>query len=168
MLVIIGLVAWTEAAPPFLGVQSRNSLQSGLFGTSLTETQRNITDYGGSFSFLFGLDYNQNITRGSASEIAVYCALQSESPGFFTKGVSLSLDGSSVTIDGNPDSNFTFASRFEPSMQIYYFGNPAMDLDNGNHTLQVKLFLSTTEVNYIGYTAGSFMSVLLNGTFVVQ
>ena len=168
MVVIIGLVAWTETAPPFLGVQSKNSLQNGLFGTSLAETQRNITNYGGSFSFLFGLDYNQNITRGSASELAVYCVLQSESLGFFTKGVSLSLDGSSVTIDGNPDSNFTLASRSEPSMQIYYFGNPRIELNSGNHTLQVKLFLSTTEVNYIGYTGGSFMSVLLKGTFVIE
>jgi hypothetical protein len=166
-LILIGLVIWTVTSPTSLKMQSKSQLQEGLFGFSKDVVGYNISDGSGTYEFEFGLDYSQNLTSGSATKVAVYCALVNEEiTSFFTKGVALSLQSSSLSIDGKFD-NTVESSKIISNLQTYYIEIPAVSASLGNHTLQVSLLVSTIDINYIGNSAGNFHPVLLNGTFTL-
>jgi hypothetical protein len=167
-LILIGLVIWTVISPSPLPVVSQSQLQNGLFGYSKNVASYNISDGSGTYNFKFGLDYSQNLTGGSSTKVAVYCALaDKEISSFFTKGVALTLLSSSLSIDGTVDNNLIESSKVQSNLQTYYFGIPAVSTSLGNHNLQVRILVSTIDVNYIGNSAGSYQSVILNGTFTV-
>ncbi len=169
MLIVISLVVWTVTSPPPLPVESQSELQSGLFGVSKSVTGFNISDGSGTYYFKFGLDFTQNLTSGGATKIAIYCALaDQEITSFFTKGVALSLQSSTLLIDGIVDSSVTVSSKVQANLQTYYLEIPTVSFSLGNHSLQVRLLVSTIDVNYIGNSVGSYQLILLNGNFTVN
>jgi hypothetical protein len=169
ILIIAGLVVWTLISPKPLAVLSQSQLQNGLFGSSETTAGYNITDASGTYHFEFGIDYSKNLTSNSATRVAVYCALVNEQiTSFFTKGVALILQSSSFIIDGKLDSNVVVKSNMQPNLQTYYFEIQNLQASIGNDTLQVRMFLSTVDVNYIGSSVGTYQTVVLNGTFGVS
>jgi hypothetical protein len=167
-LILIGLVIWTVTSPSPLPVQSKTEVQQGLFGFSQNVAAYNVSDGSGTYNFEFGLDYTKNLTTGSPAKITVYCALVDEEiTSFFTRGVALTLQSASLSIDNKSDNTLSVSSKVFSNLQTYSFVISALSASAGNHTLQVKLLLSTLDVNYIGNSAGSYQLVLLNGSFSV-
>ncbi|MDH2900147.1 MAG: hypothetical protein PXY39_04175 [archaeon] len=167
-LIVIGLVIWTVTSPSPLPVQSKGQLQSGLFGFSKDVASYNISDGSGSYSFEFGLDYSQNLTSGSPTRIEVYCALVNQQvTSIFTRGVALALQSSSLFIDGTVDNSIDVSSKLISNLQTYSFVIPNLSSPLGNHTIQIRILVSTIDVNYIGSSTGTYQPVLLNGTFTL-
>ena len=166
--ILVGLTIWTLSSPLVLLVQTKSQLQSGLFGFSQSVASYNISEGSGAYRFEFGLDYSHNVTSGSPVKITVYCALVSQQiTSFFTKGVALVLGSSSLSIDNKFVNTVRVSSKVVSNLQTYSIVIPALSASPGNHTFLVNLFVSTVDVNYIGYSGGSFQSVMLNGTFGV-
>ncbi len=168
LAIIIGLLLWTIDSPSPLPVQSVSQLTSGLFGGSLSTVGYNITDSSGTYFFKFGLDYSAKIPNTGSSRMAIYCGLVSEhiSSGF-TKGVALSLQSSTLLIDGQSYPNVQVSSQRISGLQAFYFEIQNLALPSGNHTLKIEAFLATADVNYIGNTLGTYLTVSLNGTIDV-
>ena len=163
-LLLVGVAAWTAASPPILGVQSRAQLDSSLFSYAKSFATQNFTDGSGAYTFRFGFDYSANISQGEKVQLAIYCALTYEhisSP--FTRGVALSLQSSSLSIDGRQDAGINTGSRNEPGLQIYYIQNLNTNIPAGLHNMSARLIVSTVDVNYIGNFQGSTQVVTLNG-----
>lgn len=166
IVIAVALSAWTLSSPSVLPVHSQADLENGLFASSYTSVSYNITDGSGEYFFKFGVDYDQTILNHSATEISVYCALAGERiTSYITKGVALSLQSSSLVVDGRPFSGSTITSKLESGLQVYSFGIRNFAGPEGNHTFSVLLFVSTVDVNYIGNLPGSFQAVSLNGSF---
>ncbi len=169
LLTIISLVVWTVTSPRPLRVQSESQLQNGLFGGSETTIGYNISDPSGTYHFEFGLDYSENLTSNSATRVAVYCALVNQQiTSFFTRGVALALQSSSFLIDGAIDSSAIVKSNLQSNLETFYFEIQNFQAPVGNHTLQVRIFISTVDINYIGNSLGTYQSVVLNGSFTVS
>jgi hypothetical protein len=169
LLIVIGLAVWTFTSPSPLPIQSETQLRSGLFGYSQNVVSYNISDGTGTYDFKFGLDYSRNLTNGSPAKITVYCALVNQQiSSFFTRGVALTLQGSSLSIDGRFVNTETVSPSIDSGLQTYSFVIPTVSAISGNHhSLQVNMVVSTIDVNYIGNVGGTYQSVSLNGTFSV-
>jgi hypothetical protein len=168
-LIIIALVTWTVTSPSPLVVLSQNQLRNGIFGVSSSVENYSINDGSGTYHFEFGLDYTQNLTAGSATRVAVYSALVGEQiSSFFTRGVSLALQSSSVSINGSVDGSAIVTTKKQAGLQTFYFEIPNVPNLHSDDSLQVRILVSTIDVNYVGNTLGSYQPVLLNGTFVVS
>ena len=167
-LIVIGIVIWTVTSPSPLPVQSKGQLQGTLFGFSKDVASYNISDGSGAYYFEFGLDYSQNLTSGSPTRVEVYCALVNQQvTSLFTKGVALILQSSSLFIDGSVDNSIDVSSKVISNLQTYTFVIPDLSSPLGNHDIQIRILVSTLDVNYIGSSAGTYQPVLLNGTFTV-
>ncbi len=164
--ILIGLSFWTLSSPAAMQVQSPTQLRNGLFGAATLKVGDNITDGTGTYYFLFGLDYDQNITSGGPTRIAVYCALASEKiNSAFTKGVALILESSSILIDGRSIDNVNVSSVVQASLETYYYVFQGLSLSQGSHNLEIKITVTTVDVNYVGNALGTYQTVNLNGTF---
>ena len=167
--ILIGLFVWTVTSPPTLSVQSVSDLQNGLFGGSSSKQSYNVTDGSGTYQLAFGLQYDQNITAGSMTRIAVYIALESEKiSSSFTKGIALTLESSTLSIDGKPVSGVQITSSIQDNLQTYYFALEHAPVSSGNHSLEVGITVSTIDVNYIGSVLGNYQPVNLNGTINIS
>ncbi len=162
-LVVFGVAVWTVTSPPILGVQSEAQLGSSLFSFAKSSTVQNFTDGSGGYNFKFGLDYSANVIQGEQVQLAVYCALTAEQiSSSFTRGVALSLQSASLSLDGRQDSGVKTASKFQPGLQIFYIQNIDTNIAMGLHNVTARLILSTVDVNYIGNFQGSTQVVMLN------
>ncbi|MGI0078262.1 MAG: hypothetical protein ACRECH_01415 [Nitrososphaerales archaeon] len=164
ILVVIGLIVWTIASPPILGVQSEVQLENSLFSYSKSFATQNFTDSSGIYTFKFGLDYSANVSQGEHVQLAVYCALTYEQiTSFFTRGVGLVLQSASLSIDGRQDSGVKTSSRFQPGLQIFYIQNLNTNIATGLHNMTARLVVSNVDVNYVGNSLASTQVVLLGG-----
>lgn len=164
ILLVVGLAAWTAASPPILGVQSEARLNSSLFSFAKSFATQNFTDGSGAYTFRFGFDYSANISQGEKVQLAIYCALTYQdisSP--FTRGVALSLQSFSLSIDGRQNAGINTASRTQPGLQIYYIQNLNTNIPAGLHNMSARMIVSTVDVNYIGNLQGSTQVVTLKG-----
>jgi hypothetical protein len=167
--IIISLLIWTIESPAPLPVQSESSLTSGLFGSSSSTVGYNISDSSGTYFFKFGLDYSSPIPNGGSTRMVVYCGLVSgDITSGFTKGIALSLQSSTLLIDGQSYSDVKVSSQRISGLQAFYFEIQNLALTSGNHTIEIKTFLATADVNYIGNTLGAYLTVSLNGTLDVS
>lgn len=168
IVIIIGLLIWTIESPAPLPIQSESQLTNGLFGGSSSTVGYNISDSSGTYFFKFGLDYSSPIPIAGSTRIAVYCGLVSEDIiSGMTKGVALSLQSSTLLIDGQSYPNVKVSSQRISGLQAFYFEIQNIALPSGNHTLKIETFLATIDVNYIGNTLGTYLTASLNGTIDV-
>ncbi len=168
LLVVIGIVFWTFSAPQALKVQSQSDLRSGIFSISTSQNWLNATDGAGSYSFKFGLDYNTNVTQGSAVEIKVYGALVSEKiTSSFTRAISLTVNSASLLIDNSDDTLVQAATSLRGGIFTESFQNLDSSLPVGSHNLTIALLVSVVDLNYIGYSVGAPMAESLSGLFNV-
>lgn len=168
LAILIGLLVWTVESPAPIPVQSEAQLEKGLFGGSYSTAGYNISDSSGTYFFKFGLQYDPKIPNASSTRLAVYCGLVGEQiTSGFTKGVALSLQTSALLIDGQSYPNVQVSSQRESGLEIFYFGIQDLAVASGNHTVTVKVFLATIDVNYIGNTLGTYQTVSLNGSIDV-
>src|SRR5580704_17747523 len=77
-IILFSLVAWIAFSPAILSPQSEATLSNSLFRYTKSESIINITDGEGSYSFIFGLDYNETVSPGSSTIVVVFASLLSE------------------------------------------------------------------------------------------
>jgi hypothetical protein len=166
--VLISLALWTAYSPSTLSVQNPSELSNSLFQFAKTTRAGNATDASGSYSFLFGADYNTTFSAGVPTIVEVYATVTSEQiTSSFTKGVALQIDEAQVLIDGAQDSGVKERITESNQMLIDYLSYVQSNGALGTHTLSVRLIVSIIDVNYIGYAQGTQFLVSLNGTFVL-
>ena len=167
-ILLASLLVWTASAPAILSPQTESDLSSTLFQYTKIRNVLNVTDGEGTYSFLFGLDYNGTVSPGIPSIVEVYISLLSEqkSSGFL-KGVSLEIMSSRVLIDSQEDSGAK--SVVSNSGDIFTDRLSGVDINEtgGTHQLSIRLIVSTVDVNYIGYLGGSEEAITLNGTLTI-
>ena len=151
VLLVLGLAIWTATSPQTLEVQSPSQLQTSLLSYSKSFQELNFSDGSGSYSFRLGFDYSSNISIGSKTQLAVYCALVNEtisSP--LTKGIALGLQSSSLLVDGSRDAGVSLVSRLQAGLETFYFQNPNTNIALGMHNFTARLIISMIDVNFIG------------------
>jgi hypothetical protein len=167
-VVLISLALWTAYSPPVLSVQDSSELSNSLFQFAKNIRVVNATDVSGSYSFVFGADYNTTFTSGVPTIVEVYAALTSEQiTSSFRKGVALQIDEAQVSIDGTQDSGFKERITENNQMLIDYLSYVQAMGTPGTYSVTVRLIVSTLDINYIGYTQGTQFLVSLNGTFTL-
>jgi hypothetical protein len=165
VLVIVSLVAWTLLAPGTLSTQTSGQISRSLFQVAKTERILNITDGEGSYSFLFGLDYNESASPGVPTIIEAFASLVGEQKtSGFLKGVALQIDSSSVLIDGIQDSGVSSMISSNGDIIIDRLSGIDINETAGVHQISARLIVSTLDVNYIGYFGGSEQVLSLNGS----
>jgi hypothetical protein len=169
MIVIVAasLVAWTILSPVEMQVQSHEQLSSSILQYARSVDRIAVRDGGGSYEFELGLDYNSNETSHQPFAIIVYAFLVSEnitSP--FVRGVGLSLQGSTVLVDGIEDHTVKVRSTYSPQVASFFLTFVEVN-STGLHKLAARLILNTVDLNYIGYMAGTTDIVSLNGSIAV-
>ncbi|MGH2638151.1 MAG: hypothetical protein ACRDF4_02530 [Rhabdochlamydiaceae bacterium] len=161
------LLGWTLLSPHYMSVQDSSEISSSVFQYANDIREVNFTDAGGSYSFLFALDYNKNLTLGQPAVVAVYISLVSEKiSSLFEKGVSLKIDGAAALIDGDVAEGSGDRSTFAPNILSVFLTSVKAN-SPGAHSLSARLIVSTVDVNYVGYFSGSEQVVDLNGTIGV-
>ncbi|MCL4538338.1 MAG: hypothetical protein M1378_01825, partial [Bacteroidetes bacterium] len=99
------LAAWTLTSPATMQVQSGSMLSNSIFNYVKQVQRFNFTDGSGSYSFQFGMAYNQNATLGQPVIVDVYASLVGETiHSSFQRGVALRLQHASVLVDGTEDN----------------------------------------------------------------
>lgn len=165
IVTVISLAGWTLFSPTVLVPQSQESLSGSLFQFAKTTSQVNITDGEGSYTFLFGVDYNETVSAGIPSIVEAFVSLQYEvKTSDFLRGASLEIDSSSVLIDGHEDGGVNSMVSASGGLITDRLSNVFINETSGNHTLTVRLLVSNVDVNYIGYFPGDEELVVLNGT----
>jgi hypothetical protein len=169
IIIFLALVAWTAISPTILVPQSTTSLSESLFQYAKDKSTLNITDGEGTYSFLFGIDYNESLNPGVPTIVEVYISMQSEqkSSGFL-KGVGLQILSSRVLVDGIEDSGVTSMITTSSGIITDRLSNVDINDTSGIHELSTRLIVSTEDVNYIGYFGGSEQVISLNGTIAIQ
>jgi hypothetical protein len=168
LLIVIVILFWTLSAPQALKVQSPSDLQSGIFSISTSQNSLNATDGAGSYSFRFGVDYNTNVSQGSALEIKVYGVLVSEKiTSSFTRAISLTVNSASLLIDNSDDTSVQAVMSVRDGILTESFQNLDSSLPVGSHNLTIALLVSVVDLNYIGYSVGAPMAESLSGYFNV-
>lgn len=168
VIVLLSLVAWTAYSPITLSLQSESQLSGSLFQYAKTTKLLNVTDGEGSYSFLFGIDYNESVRSGVPTVVEVFASLVTENrASSFLKGVALEIDSSTVLIDGSEESGVTSMITKSSGILIVRLSDVDINETGGIHQLSARLIVSTTDVNYIGYLGGTELVVSLNGTISV-
>jgi hypothetical protein len=167
-IILLSLEVWTVFAPEILNPQSETSLNETLFHYAVTKSILDITDGEGSYSFLFGLDYNETASAGIPSIVLVYVSMLSEQrSSSFLKGTGLTIESANVLIDGVEVSGVRSAVSSTGSILTDRLSNVAINETGGSHQISARLLVSTVDVNYIGYFGGSEEAISLNGTINV-
>lgn len=168
VLVVLALVAWTVYSPVTLSPQSESQLSSSLFQYAKTTKLLNISDGEGSYSFLFGLDYNESARSGVPTIVEVFASLVGEDKGTsFLTGVALQIVSSNILIDGSEEFGVVSMVTRSSGILIDRLSNVEINETGGTHLLSARLIVSTVDVNYIGYFTGTDEVVSLNGTISV-
>jgi len=168
VIILISLEAWTASAPGILTPQSETSLNETLFQYAVTRSTLNITDGEGSYSFLFGLDYNESVSPGIPSIVLVYVSMLTEQKtSGFLKGTSLAIDSANVLIDGIEVLGVRSQVSSNGMILTDRLSNVAINETGGSHQITARLIVSTVDVNYIGYFGGNEEAISLNGTINV-
>ena len=145
--------------------QNDAQLAGTLFNSAINVITVNVSDSSGTFSFKFGLDVANPIQKGSASRLSIYAALTSQQiTSSFSKGISLSLETASLTLDNSLDGSIKIVTATQGNLLAYYLENINTNLPDGSHTISARLIVTTIDVNYIGFTQGSIAAVTLEGT----
>ncbi len=167
-IILFSLVAWTAFSPAILSPQSEAALSNSLFRYTKSESIVNITDGEGSYSFIFGLDYNETVSPGSPTIVVVFASLLSEQKsGGFLKGVALQVVSSSVLIDGQDETGVRSMVTTSGGIMTDRLSGVDINDTGGSNVIAARLIISTVDVNYIGYLQGSEQAVTLNGTLTI-
>jgi hypothetical protein len=167
-IVLVSLEAWTASAPQILTPQSEASLSNSLFQYTETKNIWNVSDSEGSYSFLFGMDYNQTMSPGVPSIVLIYISmLTEEKSSGFLKGTGLAIEGAKILIDGVEDAGVQSRVLSNGAVLTDRLSGVDINETGGTHQLSARLIVSTVDVNYIGYLGGSEEPVSLNGTITI-
>jgi hypothetical protein len=165
-LFLILLAVWTAYSPTILSAQSQSDISNSLFQFAKTTEVVNTSDAAGSYSFLFGMDYNSTFTSGAPTIVEVFASLTAaQISSSFTKGVGLQIDEARVLIDGAQDAGVQERVTNGKNVTIDYLSYVQANVASGTRALSVRLIASVVDVNYIGYVSGNQFLVTLNGTF---
>jgi hypothetical protein len=169
LVIIISISAWTIVSPQILSAQNSSQITSSLFQFAKATELVNISDSEGSYSFLFGIDYNNTASPGVPTIVEVFASLVTEriNSGFL-KGVGLELTHSTVLIDGVEDYGISSRSTTSGAILVERLSQIEINYTGGSHELSVHLVVSTEDVNYIGYVSGTEHEVSLNGTISIS
>jgi hypothetical protein len=168
VLLAASLASWTLLSPKYMTVQSGVEDSNSLFQYASSRQVVNFSDAGGSYGFLFGLDYNRNVSAGVPTIVEVYASLisQQKSSGFM-RGVALQVTAATVLIDGVEDEGVKIRFTSNSAILIYYLTGVQVNETEGLYSLSVRLVVSTVDVDYVGYFSGNEEVVSLNGTLSV-
>ena len=148
--------------------QSNSSLSGPLFQYASEERTINLSDSEGHYSFLFGMSFNENVSRGQTIVVQVFCSLLSQHlTSTIMRGVSLRLVSASASIDGVQAQGIKIRMTFRQNILIIYLTSVKIGQNLGQHSLSARLIISTINVNYLGYFGGPEQVVNLNGTIRV-
>ncbi|HYB04358.1 MAG TPA: hypothetical protein VED17_07845, partial [Nitrososphaerales archaeon] len=168
VIILISLEVWTASAPGILTPQSENSVSGTLFQYAVAKSTLNITDGEGSYSFLFGLDYNQSVRPGIPSIVLVYTSMLTEQKtSGFLRGTNLAIDSAKVLIDGIEVLGVKSQVFSNDMILTDRLSDVAINETAGSHQITARLIVSTVDVNYIGYFGGNEEAISLNGTINV-
>lgn len=169
LVVILSLAAWTAESPAALSPQSQASVSDSLFHFAKTTELVNVTDGEGSYSFLFGMDYNTTVTPGVPTLIEVFASLVSEQKtSAFLKGVTLDIASSDVLLNGSGDSQVTPMILKSSGIIVDRLTELAINETSGVLDLSARLIITVVDVNYIGSFSGNQQVVSLNGTISIS
>jgi hypothetical protein len=165
LILLISIASWTALSPQILSVQSSSRISSSLFQFAKVKQLVNFTNGEGSYTFLFGMDYNDSASPGVPAIVQVFAALvnQGTSSGFL-RGVGLQVSHYSVLIDGVEDDGISSRSTNNGAILIARLSQVEINQTGGSHALSVRMIVSTVDINYIGYLSGIEELVSLNGT----
>lgn len=168
VIVIVSLGTWTALSPSVLSPQSETELSGSLFRYAKSTSTLNITDGEGSYSFIFGVDYNETVTPGVPSIILVFASLLNEekSSGLL-KGVALQINNAAVLIDGVEDTGVKSMVVSNGGILSDRLSGIDINDSSGVHQISARLIVSTVDVNYIGYFSGNEEVLSLNGTITI-
>lgn len=165
ILLVGSLIAWTLSSPVPLQVQSESMLSSSILQYAKVVQRFTITDGGGSYTFAFGVAYNENVTAGEPFIVDVYALLVSSTlASGFQRGVALRLQHATVQIDGVADAGIKVRTTYSSSVASFYLTYLETNSSSGKQVITVRLILQTIDVNYIGYLSGTTQLVQLNAT----
>jgi len=169
IIIISGsILAWTILSPRILSPQSKGQLSDSLFGFVKSTSVLNVSDGEGSYSFLFGLDYNATLSPGVPTIVEVFVSLLSENKtSGFLRGVSLDFVSSTVLIDGSEDAGVKSMVTNSGSIITDRLSGVDINDTGGTHQLSARLIISTVDVNYIGFLGGNELVTSLNGTITI-
>ena len=169
LILLISLPAWTALSPQVLSVQSDSQIASSLFQFAKAKQLVNFTDGEGSYTFLFGMDYNDTAAPGVPTIVEVFASLvgQTMSSGFL-RGVGLEVTHSAILIDGVQDSGISSRTTTSGEILIERLSQVEINQTGGIHVISAHLIVSTVDVNYLGYLSGTEELVSLNGTIAIS
>lgn len=158
-------MAWTATSPVPLKPQTETMLSNSIFKYVNDTRSFNFADGSGSYTFLFGVAYNQNTTIGQPFIVDVYASLVSETiSSAFLRGVALHLQQATILVDGATENGINVRSTYSPQVASFYLSFTQINATSGTHTLTIRLILNTIDVYYIGYFTGSTQVAELNET----
>lgn len=168
VLLAASLASWTLLSPKYMTVQSNEETSSSIFQYANIRQIVNFSDGEGAYSFLFGLDYNKNVSAGVPTIVAVYASLLSQrTSSSFLRGVALQVTAATILINGVQDEGVKTRFTSNSNILIYYLTDVQVNETGGLYGLSARLVVSTVDVNYIGYFSGTEQVVSLNGTLTV-
>jgi len=168
LAIVLSLVLWTELSPPILYPQTEANLTGSIFQYAKTNATLNLADSEGTYSFLFGMDYNDSLSPGSPTIVQVFVSLSSEQRGSsFQKGVALDILSSTILIDGIEEIGVKSMVTTNGDILTDRLSGIDVNDSSGIHNLSARLIVSTVDVNYIGYFEGSEQVISLNGTLTL-
>ncbi|HXQ92451.1 MAG TPA: hypothetical protein VN739_05545 [Nitrososphaerales archaeon] len=169
LIFLISISAWTALSPQVLSVQNDSQIAGSLFQFAKAEQLVNFTDGEGSYTFLFGADYNDSAAPGVPTIVEVFASLVKESIGSgFLRGIGLQMVHSTVLIDGVGESGFVSRTTTSDSILVERLSQLEINQTSGTHMISIHMIVSTVDVNYIGYLSGTEQVVNLNGTFSIS
>ena len=168
LILLISIASWTAFSPQILSVQDSSQISSSLFQFGKVKQLVNFTDGEGSYTFLFGMDYNDSASPGVPTIVQVFASLvnQGTSSGFL-RGVGLQVSQYTVLIDGVEDEGISSRSTNNGAILESRLSQIEINQTGGTHVLSVRMIVSTVDVNYIGYLPGVEELVSLNGTISI-
>ena len=168
VLVVVSLSIWTFVSPVPMKVNSESQLSESLFQFAKSTTVANFSDAEGTYSFLFGIDYNSSVASGQETIVSVYASLTSEHLNSgFARGVALRIESATVLFDGIEDLGVKTRITYSPNILIEYLTFVKVGENSGEHLLTARLIVSTVDVNYIGFFLGTESVVSLGGNLTV-
>ncbi len=168
ILLVAVLLSWTVLSPKTLLPQTESQISESLFQVAKTTRLFNISDGEGSYSFLFGLDFNESVSPRTPTIVESFFSLVAEQKSSaFLRGVALEIVSSSVLINGIRDSGISSMVTSNGAIVIDRLSGVDINETGGDQQLSARLIVSTVDVNYIGYFGGSEQAVTLNGTISI-
>ncbi|MDA4112266.1 MAG: hypothetical protein OK439_06970 [Thaumarchaeota archaeon] len=167
-IILVSLAIWTIVSPSYLVVQDPSQISDSLFQFAKVREVVNFVDGEGTYAFLFGMDFNNTLSHGIPTIVEVFASLITQHSGSaFIKGVALEVIDANVLIDGVQNSGVNHRFTYHSNILIDYLSFVQNNDTSGSHSISVRLIVSTSDVNYIGYFSGTEQVVSLNGTIAI-